>query len=334
MPESALTKCLEIEGNAILDSAHRMNYQEVEKALAFLIECSNQNAKLITCGVGKSGIVARKIASTFSSIGLTSIYLNPLDALHGDLGVVADKDICLLISNSGETQELIEIFPHLKKKGVKFISITGNKNSKLSLNSDATLDAAVSKEACPLNLAPTASTSVSMAIGDALAAVWMNRKGISNIDFATNHPSGILGKRLTLTVKDVMIPIENLTGIDAKLKFQELIKYITLDNIGCCYVHHKKDKKKLIGLITDGDLRRALVESKPSKWEFLSAEDIMTNDPIKLEIETLAIDALKKMENNEKGKSVLSMPVINRTKDLEEIVGIIRLHDLIQIGLK
>ena len=203
---SALTRCLQEESSAIAAAAERLSSEQVEAALALLERCADRKAKLVITGVGKSGIVARKIAATFSSIGLMALFLNPTDALHGDLGVVAPEDVCLLLSNSGETTELLEVLPHLKRRGTGRIAIVGRADSSLARGSDVVLEAGVDREVCPLNLAPTASTAVAMAIGDALAAVWMERRGISPADFALNHPAGSLGKQLTLTAADLMVP--------------------------------------------------------------------------------------------------------------------------------
>ena len=160
-------------------------------------------------GVGKSGIVARKIAATFTSIGLMALYLNPLDALHGDLGVVGPDDVVLLLSNSGESSELLALLPHLHRRGSACIALTGRPQSSLAKGSQVVLDGSVDREVCPLNLAPTASTAVAMAIGDALAAVWMQRQGVTHADFAVNHPAGALGRQLTLSVAELMVPLIN-----------------------------------------------------------------------------------------------------------------------------
>ena len=327
---SALSKCLELESKSILECSKRIDSFEVEKALEILTNCYEKKSKIVLSGVGKSGIVARKIAATFSSIGLTGIYLNPLDALHGDLGVISNNDICILISNSGETKELLQIFPYLRKRCASIISIVGGINSYLAKKSDVTLNASVDREACPLNLAPTASTSVAMAIGDSLAAVCMERKEISHSDFAFNHPSGLLGKRLTLTVNDIMIPSSKLNSILPETKLTDVIFTITKNKIGCCCV---LEKNRLIGLITDGDLRRALLNKDPNHWKNLKAKDIMTKNPIKIGCEELAVDALRKMNNNPKNKKIAQMPVIDTVNSEKDIIGIIKLEDLIESGI-
>jgi len=327
---SALTNCLRQEASSILNTANILDAEDVEKVLDLMINCSKDQSKIIITGVGKSGIVARKIAATFSSIGLMSIYLNPLDALHGDLGIIASKDICFLLSNSGETSELIEIIPHLKRKSTSIVGIIGNINSSIANFCDVILNAEVNREACPLNLAPTASTAVSMAIGDALASVWMERIGISNEDFAINHPSGLLGKKLTLTVKNIMIPIAKLEALELSTSLEKIIGIISNNGIGCSYVKARSNKKVIAGLITDGDLRRALKSYKPTDWVNLKADKIMTINPLTVNPDMLAIDALSLMEKRKKGISVL--PVVK--KESNQILGLLRLHDIIQLGLK
>jgi len=327
---SALTNCLLIEAKAIANTAEKLANDQVEATFDLLKNCFKNRGKLITSGVGKSGIVARKIAATFSSLGLTSLYLNPLDALHGDLGIASSNDLALVISNSGETKEILDIAPHLKRRGIKFIGIIGNKDSTLSEICDTFLDSSVDRESCPLNLAPTTSTSVALAIGDAIAAVWIEREKISRLDFATNHPAGNLGKKLTLKAKDLMIPIEKKKNLLPEMDITQIIEYLTRDGIGACCVFERSNSNKLIGLITDGDLRRALKENKPEKWPKLKAKTLMTYDPIIINEDTLAIEALKLMENNRK-KSISVLPVLDSDSNF---LGLLRLHDLIQSGLK
>ncbi len=329
---SALTDYLKLESAAILNASLRLDDKEVEKALLILKECSECNAKLIVTGVGKSGIVARKISATFCSIGLMSIYLNPLDALHGDIGVIAENDACIILSNSGETEELLEIIPHLKRKSSKFIGIVGNQNSFIKRICNVFLDATVDREICPLNLAPTASTAVAMAIGDALASVFMKRKGISDKDFAINHPSGLLGKKLTLKVSDLMIPKSSLKAINLNTRLDRIIGIITHNGMGCACVQKDNKDENLLGLITDGDLRRALKSFKPEKWSFLKASEIMTTKPKTVPSDLLAIDALRIMEDNENNISVL--PVVTNSMKKTIVIGIIRLHDIVQAGLR
>lgn len=326
---SALTRCLEEEAAAIAAAARRQRPDQVELALQMLEGCASQRAKLVITGVGKSGIVARKIAATFSSIGLMAIYLNPTDALHGDLGVVAPDDLVLLLSNSGETEELLQILPHLKRRGTGRMALVGRIESTLARGCDVVLDASVDREVCPLNLAPTASTAVAMAIGDALAAVWMERRGVSPEDFALNHPAGSLGKQLTLTAADLMVPVQRLVPLAPATPLPEVIAHLTADGVGACWVARHGDPTRIQGLITDGDLRRALQTHGAAEWSGLTAADLMTADPITVQGITLAIEAMERMERNRR-KAIAVLPVVDAE---ERMLGLLRLHDLVQAGL-
>ena len=326
---SALTRCLQEESSAIAAAAERLSSEQVEAALALLERCADRKAKLVITGVGKSGIVARKIAATFSSIGLMALFLNPLDALHGDLGVVAPEDVCLLLSNSGETAELLEVLPHLKRRGTGRIAIVGRAESSLARGSDVVLEAGVDREVCPLNLAPTASTAVAMAIGDALAAVWMERRGISPADFALNHPAGSLGKQLTLTAADLMVPVSKLHPLHPQTPLPEVIGGLTRDGIGSGWVENPEQPGSLVGLLTDGDLRRALQDHSADSWSSLTAADLMTRDPITVNGDVLVVKALERMEHNRR-KPISVLPVVGEQKRL---LGLLRLHDLVQAGL-
>jgi arabinose-5-phosphate isomerase len=326
---SALARILEEEASAILAAAQRLTVDQVESALSLLDGCASKRTKLVITGVGKSGIVARKISATFTSIGLMSIYLNPLDALHGDLGVVAPDDVVLLLSNSGETEELLQILPHLKRRGTARIALVGRVVSSLARGCDVVLDGSVDREVCPLNLAPTASTAVAMAIGDALAAVWMERRGISPEDFAFNHPAGSLGKQLTLTAADLMVPVKRLAPLLSSTPLGDVITHLTADSVGACWLARDDDQLRIHGLITDGDLRRALQNHGPAEWAQLTAADLMTADPITVPGTTLAIEAIKRMERNRR-KSIGVLPVVDAEG---RMLGLLRLHDLVQAGL-
>ena len=324
-----LSKCLLEEAKAISQAAKKLNHLEVQKAIEILEKCGQRKNKLLVSGVGKSGIVARKIAATFSSIGLVSVYLNPLDALHGDLGIVGSDDVCILISNSGETKELLEIIPHLKLRKSSLIALVGNTNSSIAKNSDSVLEATVDKETCPLNLAPTASTSVAMAIGDALATVWMEKNKVSTEEFAKNHPAGQIGKKLSLTISDLMVPIDKIEPILIDDKLEEIILKISLGRIGITWVQDFKGYKKSIGVITDGDLRRGLQKFTKKRWQDITAKDIMTKNPVTINDSASINETIDLMECNSK-KPISAIPVLNKDN---EIIGIIRLHDLIQTGL-
>ena len=326
---SALTRCLEEEAAAIAAAAQRLSSDQVEAALELLEGCRQRRAKLVLTGVGKSGIVARKIAATFSSIGLTAVFLNPVDALHGDLGIVAADDVALLLSNSGETEELLAILPHLRRRGTALIALVGRLESSLANGCDVVLDSSVDREVCPLNLAPTASTAVAMAIGDALAVVLMERRGISPADFAINHPAGSLGRQLTLTVADLMVPAAQLIPLRPATTMLEVIGCLTQGAIGSGWVENPDQAGGMIGLITDGDLRRALRDHASECWAALTAADLMTTDPITVEGDLLAVEALERMEHNRR-KPISVLPVVDGAGKLQ---GLLRLHDLVQAGL-
>jgi len=330
---SALSRCLEEEAAAIAAAAQRLSSEQVEAALELLLGCRSRRAKLVVTGVGKSGIVARKIAATFSSIGLTAVFLNPTDALHGDLGIVAADDVALLLSNSGETEELLAILPHLKRRGTGRIALVGRIDSALARGCDVVLDGSVDREVCPLNLAPTASTAVAMAIGDALAAVWMERAGISPEDFAINHPAGSLGRQLTLTVAELMVPASELEPLAPEAPLSAVIGQLTRPtngkgSLGAAWVQGAGiGIGGSGGLITDGDLRRTLQRHPPEAWASVQASAMATTDPISVTPDTLAAEALRVMERNP-AQALSVLPVI----DGGELVGLLRLHDLVQAG--
>ena len=329
---SALSRCLQEEAAAIAAAAGRLSSEQVEAALELLLGCRTSRAKLVVTGVGKSGIVARKIAATFSSIGLTAVFLNPTDALHGDLGIVASDDVALLLSNSGETEELLAILPHLKRRGTGRIALVGRIDSALARGCDVVLDGSVDREVCPLNLAPTASTAVAMAIGDALAAVWMERAGISPEDFAINHPAGSLGRQLTLTVAELMVPASELEPLAPEAPLSAVIGQLTRPtngkgSLGAAWVQGAGGGNGGDGLITDGDLRRTLQRHPPEAWASVEASAMATTDPISVTPDTLAAEALRVMERNP-AQALSVLPVIEGG----ELVGLLRLHDLVQAG--
>lgn len=319
-----VTDFLRIEAEAITQTAARLDSAEVLRAVALLERCVG---KVVVTGVGKSGIVAAKIAATLSSTGCAAVYLHASDALHGGLGIVAAKDdVVIALSNSGETFELIEVLPFLKNRRVPVIAIVGNLQSTLARRADVRLDASVDHEACPLNLAPTTSTTVALAIGDALAMTLMEIKKWTPEKFASNHPAGRLGKRLTLTVADLMHAGGNNPTVKPDATWLEIIACIGRGGLGAvCVVD---EAKHLLGIITDGDLRRALQRIKHADLENLTCEAIMTADPIVARPDLLAYDALRLMEDRPTQISVL--PVINGAR---VCIGLIRIHDIVRSGL-
>ena len=314
-----VVELLRLEAGAIERTAQILDKDSVERAVEILACCES---KVIITGVGKSGVIAQKIAQTLVSTGTVAVFVHPSDALHGGLGVVTKNDVVIALSNSGETDELLLILPAIKMRGVKIIAIVGNLNSTLARNSDVALDASVDKEACPLNLAPTTSTTVALAIGDALAMTLMEVKNLTEEDFAANHPAGRLGKRLTLKVSSLMHESPNIAP-DAN--WLEVVKAISKFALGAVNVVDENDK--LIGIVTDGDLRRTIEKTAPEDFSTLTAEQMMTHDPITATVEMLAFNALRIMENRSSQISVL--PVIEN----EKCVGLLRIHDIVRSGL-
>lgn len=315
-----VSEILRLEADAILVAASNLDAVSVDSAIHLLSTC---RAKVIVTGVGKSGVIAEKIAQTMTSTGTIAVFVHPTDALHGGLGVVAANDVVIALSNSGETDEILAIVPTLKQRGVSIIAIVGNINSTLARQSDVVLNGSVDKEACPLNLAPTASTTVALAIGDALAMTVMDAKGLTATDFAANHPAGRLGKRLTLTVRDLMHPSPNVATTSGWL---EVVKAISTNALGA--VNVVDNDSNLLGIVTDGDLRRTIERTSPNDFSSLTAETMMTAGPITASKEMLAYDALRLMEDRPSQISVL--PV---TDEQGNCVGLLRLHDVVRSGL-
>lgn len=280
--------------------------------------------RVILTGMGKSGIIARKISSTMSSLRTSSFFVHPSEAKHGDLGMVQKEDLVIAIGKSGETEELNSILPYISKIGASIISITGNPGSTLAKLSDIVLNTYVEREACPNNLAPTSSTTAALVMGDALAVAVSELKGIRPEDFAQYHPGGQLGKRLLLKVKDLMHKQKKnpLAGPENTIK--EIISLMTLNPLGG--VNIVDSENKLLGVITDGDIRRSLMKYKDILDK--PASEIMTKTPIFITEDEPAFKAMQIMENRKSQISIL--PVLNADRN---VVGLIRLHDLVQAGL-
>ena len=291
---------LRLEAAAIEQAANRLQPEAIEKAINLLSCCGG---KVILLGVGKSGVIAQKIAQTMTSGGTVAVFLHPSDALHGSLGIITKGDVVIALSNSGETDEILTLLPALQQREITLISIIGNTNSTLARNSDIVLDASVDKEACPLNLAPTTSTTVALAIGDALAMTLMQIKNLTPEDFAANHPAGRLGKRLTLRVRDLMHESPNVTK---NATWLEVVSTISKHGLGA--VNVVDENNHLIGIVTDGDLRRTVERTEPENLRNLTAELMMTRKPICVSPNTLAYDALQLMENRPRQIAVL--PVV------------------------
>lgn len=284
------------------------------------VEFISQANKIVFSGVGKSGIIAKKIAATFSSFGISSMFLHPVEALHGDIGAVQQGDVAILLSKSGNTEELIRLVPYLKMRSAYIISITGNLNSYLARHSDAVLNGQVSREACPFNLAPTSSTTAALVIGDALAVVTMKMKNVTLEDFSRLHPLGQIGRSITLKVKDVMHTGDNLPIIKLNSTFKEALIEMSRKPLGCVCICD--DDMNLLGIITDGDVRRLL--NKYDNLKDIIVSEVMTRQPVVIDEDSLLLSALALMENRQSQINVL--PVVKSNK----LIGLIRLHDIIK----
>ena len=310
---------LRLESSAIERCAERLDPESAERAVELLAACES---KVIVMGVGKSGVIAQKIAQTMTSTGTVAVFLHPSDAMHGSLGAVTGGDVVIALSNSGETEELVAMLPALKKRGVPMISIVGTLESTLARQSDVVLDASVDKEACPLNLAPTTSTTVALSIGDALAMTLMEAKGWTPEDFAANHPAGRLGKRLTVRVADIMHPNPD---VEPSAGWLGVVKAISDASLGAVTV---VENGRLVGIVTDGDLRRTIERTPPDSLGALTAKEMMTPSPITTSADALAFEAMRLMEDRPSQISVL--PVVDGD---QRCVGLLRIHDIVRLGL-
>lgn len=314
---------LELEAASIQNAAKRLDDSFLQ-ALDLLDNCEG---KVITTGVGKSGIAARKLAATLTSTGCAAVFLHPAEAMHGDLGIVESDDVVVALSNGGESEELLAILPALLAREVPILAIVGNGASTLARKATVALDAAIEREACPLNLAPTASVVVAMALGDALAMTLEKRRGFRPEDYARNHPGGRLGRRLTLRVRDVMhaAPQEK-PHVSPDTLLMEILYEISAKCLGATCVTDERDR--LLGIITDNDARRAFQNYGNAAFD-LSARDIMTANPaVVLTPDQLAYDALRKMEDRPRAISVA--PVVDEES---HYLGMVRVHDFVRAGL-
>ena len=322
---SEVTRVLKMEGDAILSCLARLNdpqnRAQFENALKFFQKALDQGGKLVITGVGKSGKVGEKIAATLCSTGSLAVFLHPTDGLHGDLGVVASKDAILALSYSGNTEELVRLLPSLKSLRIPVVGLGGNRQSKLAQQCDAWIDGSVDQEACPHNLAPTSSTTVALALGDAIAVALMQIRGFDARSFAQNHPGGSLGRRLHLKVSDVMHSGDSVATVAADASIDEVLLTLTRKSLGAALV---VNATLLLGIITEGDIRRALQHRE--KFFSLKASVVMTRTPICTSPEDLASSAFELMENRPKQISVL--PVVDSQGHWK---GLVRIHDLVKI---
>ena len=302
----------EIEAKEIANLSHRLT-DDFENAIHAILGSSG---KLIISGMGKSGIIGKKIAATLASTGTPSFFLHPGEAYHGDLGMIEENDIVLLISNSGETDEVLKLIPFLKHQKNSTISMSGNEESTLAKNTDYHLNIAVEKEACPLFLAPTSSTTASLVMGDALAVTLMKLRDFKEENFAKFHPGGSLGRRLLTTVGDVMKKHE-LPTTNSNATIKEVIQCITQGKLGLVVV---LEEHRIKGIITDGDIRRAM-ESREKEFFGLFAKDLMSLDPKLIDANEKLITASTIMSENK----INSLLVVNTTNDF---VGVVQMYDL------
>jgi arabinose-5-phosphate isomerase len=306
-------RVLKIEAQAIQDVLARLD-ATFEKAVDLLFACKG---RVVLTGMGKSGLVARKISATFSSTGTPSFFLHPGEALHGDLGMLARGDTLIAVSYGGETEEIIHLLEALKRLEIPLITLTGNLKSTLAESSDFALDVSVKEEACSLNLAPTASTTVAMAVGDALAVSLLERRDFRHDDFAALHPAGRLGKKL-LRVEHLMHAADALPRVSLETKMPDVFHEMSAKKLGMTTVLHPNGS--LAGIITDGDLRR-LMEKQGGATLSMTAGEAMTRTPQTIGPHVLASEALNAMEK----KKITSIVVVD---DIQRVVGVVHLHDL------
>lgn len=310
---------LKIESESIQALINRIDDTFV-KAVNLLDKCKG---RVVITGIGKSGIIGKKISATLASIGVPSIFLHAADGTHGDLGMITSNDIVIAISNSGESEEILNLLPAIKRFNVTLVSMTGNLNSTLAKKSNIVLNISVKEEACPLGLVPTASTTATMALGDALAMALLDKRGFKEEDFAVLHPSGSLGKKLLIQVDDLMHIGSNIPIINKDAPLKDVIMEISSKKLGMAIVVNQDDK--VLGIITDGDLRR-LMEKKEKDIFKTTAEEMMSTNPKTIEKNALAARALQIMEKH----SITSLIITNGSKGP---TGIIHLHDILKAGV-
>ncbi len=307
---------LRVEADGILAVRDRLG-AEFAKAIDLIMACPS---RLVVTGIGKSGLVGQKITATLNSTGTPSFFLHPVEAMHGDLGMVAATDVVLAISYSGETAELNSLLASISERRVPVIALTGGVNSTLADFAAVTLNVSVPKEACPLGLAPTTSTTATLALGDALAVALLKRKEFRAEDFRRNHPGGSLGERLKVAVSEVMLTGLQMPSVQEHVSLQEALAVLNEKNLGAVMV--TSTSGRLVGILTDGDIRRILISGNPSK---LQLADVMTRDPVAITGHLLAADALSLMQQHE----ITILGVIDQQNHL---CGILHLHNLLGKG--
>ena len=312
---------LKMEAEAILELVPRINGQ-FTAAVEMILACPGRT---VITGIGKSGIIGRKMAATLASTGTPSFYLHPAEGIHGDLGMVTADDVVIALSNSGETGEVLHILPSLRRIGAKVIAMVGNPNSSLGKNADVVLDVGVSKEACPLGLAPTSSTTAALAFGDALAVALLSKRKFTADQFAVFHPGGSLGRRLLMTVADVMHTGDENPLVKGDMKVQDALFVITDKGLGAVSV--VDNDNKMIGVLTDGDIRRGL--SQGFSFLTMPVTELMTKAPKTITQDKLAAEALHLMESN-KPRPITVLPVIDAER---HVIGLLHMTDLVRQGV-
>ena len=311
---------LEIEANELILAANNIGSFELEKAIDLIFNCKG---KIIVTGVGKSGLIGAKIAATFASTGTSSFFLHPTEAMHGDLGMIAKDDLVLAISYSGESEELIQLLPHIKRFDIPLIAMAKNSESTLAKYSDIFIDISVTKEACPLDAAPTSSTTLTLAMGDVLAVCLMRKRDFKKEDFASFHPGGSLGKRLFLKAKD-LLRRDKLPIVSRETKIKDAIVVMSEGRLGNVLITDEQDR--LVAILSDGDLRRALMDENFSMNN--SVYSIATKNPKTLKSsDILASDAITIIEE-------YKIQLLIVTNESEKVVGVLHIHDLIEAGIK
>jgi arabinose-5-phosphate isomerase len=313
-------RVMQIECEALQGSAERLD-EGFAKAVDLVLHCKG---RVVVTGMGKSGQICRKIAATMSSTGTSSFFLHAGEAIHGDLGMFARGDVCIAISNSGSTQEVLALLPGIKRLSLPLIAITGGLQSPLAKAADVVLDASVRMEACPMNLAPTASTTVTLALGDALAVAVLEAKGFTDRDFAKLHPGGALGRRL-LRVEEVMRPDKQVPLVPTSTPMSDTLRAVTEGGLGTVGVVDEAERGKLVGVVTDGDIRRAVL--KHGDITTRTAGDVMSTNPKTVAAEALAEEALATMEKH----SITSLFILET--GTRHPIGIVHLHDLLKASV-
>ncbi|MFP5387294.1 MAG: SIS domain-containing protein [Bacteriovoracia bacterium] len=319
--KNVFTQVLINEARAIELAASRFTDDQAEKLVSLYELLAQTGGSLIISGVGKSGHIGTKIAATFSSLGLPSFFLHPTEAMHGDLGRVTKSDAIVLISKSGTTEELLNMLPYVQIPRERIIALVGKTDSPIAHKAGVILDASVEKEACINDLAPTTSTTLALAMGDAMAVLYENVMGVSREKFAINHPAGLLGKSLSLTVDRLLIKFDDCPFVKESASLQDAILVMTQKPVGMCAI---LDGRKLKGILVEGDIRRAF--AKNAQAMKAPVKDLMTMKPTTVSCSTLAFEALKIMEDTSRPLNVV--PVV----DDGEFQGVLRLHDLFKAG--